>query len=132
MLGTEKKINIINSINCVLTRLFIFIFAIQQFQSEVENIPIAADSPEPLMPGKRKRRKDDEESSSIKRVAIEALEKSLNVMENHDMFTDFGNFVASQLRAIPDVNVAKRIQRTVNRCLLDNIDKYENELTVIK
>lgn len=67
----------------------------------------------------RKRRYDDMER-----------EDELRVANIDDSFEAFGKFVASELRQIGDLRVAKRIQRQLNYRLLEFLDELDNEKTV--
>ncbi|XP_065076324.1 uncharacterized protein LOC135699894 [Ochlerotatus camptorhynchus] len=73
-----------------------------------------------------KKRKKTESSESLKVLAIEGMQRALNKMDGDvDSFQTFGNFVASELRKIPDSAVANRVQRTLTRNLIDLLDEAE-------
>lgn len=44
------------------------------------------------------------------------------VVETDDSFAIFGKYIASELRSIENVRIAKRIQRQLNRTLLNCLD----------
>lgn len=60
-----------------------------------------------------------------KQTALDGMKRALQKMEESDSFQTFGNFVAAELRKIPNKTEANIIQRRVQRKLLDYIDEYE-------
>lgn len=60
-----------------------------------------------------------------KRTALNGMKRALQKMEESDSFQAFGNFVATELRKIPNQTAANNIQRKVQRKLLDCIEDYE-------
>lgn len=65
-------------------------------------------------------------------LAIDGMQRALNKMEGGevDAFQTFGNFIASELRKIPDVAVANRIQRALTRNLMDLLDDAETDIVL--
>lgn len=60
-----------------------------------------------------------------KQTALNGMKRALQKMEESYSFQTFGNFVAAELRKIPNKTEADVIQRKVQRKLLDCIDEYE-------
>lgn len=78
--------------------------------------------------GNRKPRRTQNDEG--KAVALNGLERALKVMDNTDSYQIFGNYVASELRRLPNDH-ANRVQRKIARFLLDcleEIDEAENQL----
>lgn len=50
--------------------------------------------------------------------------------EPNDEFQIFGNFVASELRNISNINDARRTQRKLNKLLIDSVDALDSASTV--
>ena len=76
--------------------------------------------------GKKRRTTSEKESDEYyKKVALDGMQKALSRMDDEDSFQTFGNFVASELRKISNFETANRIQRKLNRALLDCIDEID-------
>lgn len=76
----------------------------------------------------RKKRKTVVKPTSVddcKKVAMDAMNKALKKMDENDSFQVFGDFIASELRKIPDKTNADRIQRKMQRVLLDCMDELD-------
>lgn len=67
-------------------------------------------------------------------MALKGMEKALKKMDEMDSFQTFGNFVAEELRKIPNVTLANKVQRKLTRYLmdcLDEVDATQQELITI-
>lgn len=67
-------------------------------------------------------------SDDTRQIAIKAMntaKEKINQEPASDEFQIFGNFIASELRKIPDINNARRIQRKMLRVLLDYMDEMD-------
>lgn len=70
--------------------------------------------------GKRKRTSSEKNCDEYyKKAAFDGMQKALSKLDESDSFQTFGNYVASELRKISDIETANRIQRKLNRTLLD-------------
>lgn len=58
---------------------------------------------------------------------MDGLQRALKVMDNTDRYQIFGNYVASELRRLPDSS-ANRVQRKLARFLLDCVEEIEDEV----
>lgn len=80
----------------------------------------------------RKKRKSEVKATPVddcKKVAMDAMNKALKKMDESDSFQVFGDFIASELRKIPDKANAVRIQRKMQRVLLDAMDELDDSNT---
>lgn len=67
-------------------------------------------------------------SDDTRQIAIKAMNTAMEIINQEpasDEFQVFGNFIASELRKIPDINNARRIQRKMQRVLLDYMDEMD-------
>lgn len=70
----------------------------------------------------------DNDHSTENNVVPEKVKSELpNLRDHGDSFQAFGNFVAAELRKLPDSLVANRIQRTLTRTLMDLLDQADAE-----
>ncbi|XP_062565486.1 uncharacterized protein LOC134227824 [Armigeres subalbatus] len=70
----------------------------------------------------------DNDHSTENNVIPEKVKSELpNLRDHGDSFQAFGNFVAAELRKLPDSLVANRIQRTLTRTLMDLLDQADAE-----
>lgn len=60
-----------------------------------------------------------------KAIALEGMRTAIQKMTEVDSFQVFGSYVAEELRKIPDVNEANRLQRKLARVLIDSLDDME-------
>lgn len=67
-------------------------------------------------------------TDDAKRTALEGMNKALKKMEENDSFQVFGDFIASELRKIPNKVDADRVQRKLQRTLLDFMDELDNNV----
>lgn len=58
------------------------------------------------------------------KAAVETFNQSKQ--QSCDEFEAFGKFLASELRSLDDIAMARRIKRKVNRFFLDAIDEEQN------
>lgn len=77
---------------------------------------------------RNKRKVELKPTSTIdaKKAALEGMNMALKKMEENDCFQIFGDFIASELRKIPSKVQADRIQRKLQRTLLDFMDELDD------
>lgn len=70
-------------------------------------------------------------SDDTRQIAIKAMNaaiEKINQEPTSDEFRIFGNFIACELRKIPDINNARRIQRKMQRVMLDEMDAQPQQV----
>lgn len=63
----------------------------------------------------------------IKLITLQGIEQTLKKTNDVDSFQIFGNFIAEELRKIPNQQTANKIQRKLTRTLMDCLDEMEDQ-----
>lgn len=69
-------------------------------------------------------------TDGTKKAALDAMNQALKKMneEMNDEFKIFGDFIAAELRKIPNKIDANRVQRKMQRMLLDFMDELDGNV----
>lgn len=93
----------------------------------------------PIQPSRKHARTTQsvsEQSTSAATIVAKGMKDAVNQLKERDPvpdgFDSFGKFVASEIRAIRDAEIARRVRFKVNRFLLDTIEEeYQSMSRVI-
>lgn len=98
-------------------------FEILESQSDEESISKSC----PIVPATKRRKVAETPIDNSKSIALEGMQQALNKMNDIDSFEVFGNFVAAELRKIPNSTLANKTQRKIARFVLDCMDEVDDE-----